>query len=457
MFFKAIHDLDRSKVDAYLAEGGDVNIRNESGQTSLMIAAMSGSEELTRLLIGKGAEVNVADHSGTTPLYLACGWGNLEVVRVLISEGADVNHTNRDLDRPIHSAATKGIAEMVALLLSNGADPEARNSWDQTALMLAAFGGHFKVVQLLLNSSARSTINAMAKHGLTALMYAGIRGHPLTARELIRNGAFIDHNNRFGWNALMYAARENHPRTIKMLLAHGSSRQGYSGATLLGASERGEIARVRYLLNKGANPNVRGPEEETPMILATMRYPHNFAHIWDENTKRMIRYSMATPDAEQKARNYFAVLESLLAAGAHVNGRGAFGSFPMMYANVLEVAELLIRSGADFNAKNDGGITALMIAAGDDSGYVTQRLLLAGADPNARSKDGSVALHWAVRRGGYHSVELLLAAGADVDVFDALGNTPCMLAEQSHHTRIVELLRKIENQHAEADTFEKKD
>lgn len=97
-----------------------------------------------------------------------------------------------------------------------------------------------------------------------------------------------------------------------------------------------------------------------------------------------------------------------------INGRGAGGSTPLMWA-ALDGDEpsvrLLLERGADPNAANDAGATALMWAI-PDVGKV-RRLLDQGANPNARSRDGRTPLRIAAGiRGTRDLVALLLDRGA---------------------------------------------
>src|ERR1035438_4369901 len=104
-----------------------------------------------------------------------------------------------------------------------------------------------------------------------------------------------------------------------------------------------------------------------------------------------------------------AAVKTLLAHGADVNARDAKGASALMYAAIygdLECMNLLLDKGADPNASNDLSINALMWAA-SDLGKV-RTLVAHGANVNARSNYGYTALSVASASPGNLPTVLLL-------------------------------------------------
>jgi len=88
------------------------------------------------------------------------------------------------------------------------------------------------------------------------------------------------------------------------------------------------------------------------------------------------------------------------------------------------------------------GQTALMRAAYDGHVAIVRLLLKAGANVNAKDREGSTALLSAATRGHVEIVRLLLKASADVNAKNEYGNTALYSAALFNHIEIVQLLLK---------------
>ena len=81
------------------------------------------------------------------------------------------------------------------------------------------------------------------------------------------------------------------------------------------------------------------------------------------------------------------------------------------YEDDVAAAAELIRKGADVNAANDLGVTALWLASQNGGAAMVRTLLDAGANPNAALLSGETPLMVAARSGKADVVEQLLARG----------------------------------------------
>jgi ankyrin repeat protein len=136
-------------------------------------------------------------------------------------------------------------------------------------------------------------------------------------------------------------------------------------------------------------------------------------------------------------------LRGLLKPGANVNAAEGDGTTALHWASYrddLESADLLIRAGANVNAANDLGATPLWNACQNGSVAMVRRLLEAGANPNAALLSGETLVMTAARSGKADVAELLLAKGADVNARAARGQTALMWAAAQQHPDVVKVL-----------------
>lgn len=138
-------------------------------------------------------------------------------------------------------------------------------------------------------------------------------------------------------------------------------------------------------------------------------------------------------------RSDLPAVERAIAAGANVNSVDKFGTTPLMQAALYSNAScirLLLDKGADPNAANQAGATALMWSAGDPE--KVRLLLNKKSAVNPQASSGRTALSIAASNAGnIEAVELLLAAGAKVKVTAPLSGGPVWAAASSGDAAIL--------------------
>src|SRR5213593_3245695 len=136
-------------------------------------------------------------------------------------------------------------------------------------------------------------------------------------------------------------------------------------------------------------------------------------------------------------------VRALIQQGANVNAAEADGTTALHWASYrddVESADLLIRAGAKVNAANDLGATPLWTASLNGSAPMVKRLLEAGANPNAALLAGETPVMVASRSGYPVVVEQLIAKGANVNARGARGQTALMWAVAQRHPECVKVL-----------------
>ena len=147
---------------------------------------------------------------------------------------------------------------------------------------------------------------------------------------------------------------------------------------------------------------------------------------------------------EAAYENDLAAVQAFLAKGADIEARDRDGDTALHMAAIQAgpaVIAALIAGGADPNARSTEGQTPLFHAAEHGNLQAVKALLAAGADVNARNKDSHTPLFYAIDQGHRPVVEALLAIGADLSVRDKDGDTPLDLALYLKRDAIADLLR----------------
>lgn len=159
---------------------------------------------------------------------------------------------------------------------------------------------------------------------------------------------------------------------------------------------------------------------------------------------RLLTAAEATPrDFYQAIReNNLTQLRSLLASGASADLRDPRGNTPLMHAasiGTVEAMQVLLKAGADANAKNGLDVTPLVLGA---TNLAKVKLLLdAGAQANAVTNLRRTPLMIAAGHpGGTAIVKLLLDKGADPSIMDVRGGTALLSAVTANNTDAVRLL-----------------
>jgi len=143
-----------------------------------------------------------------------------------------------------------------------------------------------------------------------------------------------------------------------------------------------------------------------------------------------------------------AVAKALVDAGADLEARNEVGHTALRSAvwtgeKPVEATKFLIDAGADVNALDDGNWSPLIQATYDMEGNAVpmgKLLLAAGADPKVVNNEGNTALNVAASRGHAELIPLLLKAGADGSVLGGDGESPLYTAVDDDNVEVAKAL-----------------
>ena len=230
----------------------DVSVRGEQGRTALHWVSADGALDIVRLLLGH-ATVDVRDESGDTPLILACRHGHASSARQLVVGGSDANARGRGGRCALHHACATGMTSTVQMLLEFNADYDAVDGDANSPLLLAAAAGSDDAIVLLVRAGCH--VNAVGAGCMTALCHVADHCSVHTVRLLLDAGALPDGDDSAD-PPLVCAATHGHVYLVQALLAHGArtGRVDRHGRTaLLWAARGGSVDIVKALIAHGAD------------------------------------------------------------------------------------------------------------------------------------------------------------------------------------------------------------
>ena len=124
------------RVRQLLAEGHDVNARDDENVTLLHWAAINNRKKIVLEFLGAGAHINaVGGELMSTPLHWAIRQGHLSMVVTLVQHGASLDILDAEGLAPIHVAAQAGYSSIVAYLVAKGTDANFQDRDGRTPLM----------------------------------------------------------------------------------------------------------------------------------------------------------------------------------------------------------------------------------------------------------------------------------------------------------------------------------
>jgi len=218
--FEAAKEGNLDRILELIQEEVDLNIRYESfgtglKQTPLHIAASEGHLDIVNALIAAGAHVNVKDNWGMTPINLAADKGHLNIINALIDAEADLNIGSNYGSRPLHLAAAEGHLNIVNALIAMGVDVNIRNLYGYRPLHYATSRDHLEVISVLI--AAGADINIQDDEGNTPLHFTAPRDHLGVISVLIAAGADINLRNNKGETPLQVAQRNNNHNIVHFI------------------------------------------------------------------------------------------------------------------------------------------------------------------------------------------------------------------------------------------------
>jgi uncharacterized protein len=409
---------DLAMTDELIKAGANVAATNVFRITPIYIATENGNAAIARRLLDAGANVNTTDSTGDTLLMAAVRAGNRDLVQLLLERGAEVNTSEPDLGHTaLMYAVREDAAGLVSLLLARGAAIEASTRVGaKPAVRPPGAGGGSHGVGIVRSGVPPQGEQLPTPGGMTPLLFAARDGALASAKTLVGAGAKLNTADPNGMTPLMMAITNNHLDVAELLVETGADVRA---ADAYGRTPLWAAVEIRNLdTRNGATDN--GVDRDAAMRL--------IAALLEKGVDTNARVKEFPPQ-----RRYMLPLGSL----EWVDFTGQTPFIRAAQSADVAVMRLLLEKGADPSITTFNGTTALMASAGVNwvAGQTfsesparwlesVELCLELGADVNAVNEMGLTAVHGAANRGSDDIIELLARHGARLDTPDKQGRTP---------------------------------
>jgi len=394
----------------------------QSDTSALDQAVLSGDRAATERQIRAGADVNLANRYGVTPISLAAQRGHADLIDVLLKAGASVKTAESRLpdgQTLLMLAARTGNVASLKSLIAAGSSPNARETrTGTTAVTWAATSNRADAIRVL--AEAGTDLNLLSKvtaypHTQNGVLLTGLEeGYSYVGQTVLPRG---------GWSAAMYAAREGAVDAARAL--------GESGANLDLTDPEGTTALIIAIINghydvaaalieKGANPNVADIKGMTPLYAAvdmhtigdTFGRPYPLRDVIEGSldAARVLIKGGANVNARLKGT----ILKRVYDAGDNRLGEGATPFMRAARKCDVDMMRVLLDAKADVTLTQKSGNTPIMLCAGAVAGGNNEDT------PERVSEAEALA-----------AIQLAIAAGVDVNAANATGDTALHTATTS--------------------------
>jgi len=240
------------------------------------------------------------------------------------------------------------------------------------------------------------------------------------------------YDNALEYN-LMIAASKGLDTEVERLILRGAEvdYKSVEGITpLIYAVSNKKLKAVNILLSYGADPNKKTYDGVTPLLVILKE----LVNLWS------IEFTQIRVSIEDECLN---IAESLLRYGADIDYQDNYGATALNYASIyasFRFADLLIYYRADIDRKAYDGTTPLMAAVWAGHAAIADLLVQNGANMEARDNQGFTAFLIAAQNGDTLLLDYLMKRGVDIYEKDLNGWDALSLSIKYNHKDAVELL-----------------
>jgi ankyrin repeat protein len=153
----AIISGEHNELRSLIAQGIDINSKNQAGRTALMVGTFYGNKVMVKSLLASGADVNLKDNNNRTALIDAAAFGFDEIVRLLMTMGADLNAKTKSGKTALTGAIAGDYQVIVKMLIERKVDVNLADNLGNKPLDIAKRMKRKKISKLLKKAGAEES------------------------------------------------------------------------------------------------------------------------------------------------------------------------------------------------------------------------------------------------------------------------------------------------------------
>ncbi len=428
-----------------IAQGADLDKRNNFGFSPFHLMA-NKSYEMTQLALKKNPDIHTADTRKNTPLHNILQDKHLEdqtikdIAKTLLAQGAKVNDKNKDGNTPLHlllmnpNISIESKREITLMLLQKGAKADIANNQKETVLGIALNLKDEKIVlDLLENENIDETTKiAIVDTFVNSNIDITIKNaNSDTLMHLLIMKSGIPEKVKL---ELLKAGLEPKFKEITSNKEILNIQNNQGNTVLHSAVNSNMLAIAKYLVSKGANPNIKNIDGLNPIHLAVI--------TGSRMTELLLQEAPNNPTVDINARD----------SSLHTVLHWAIGNNYLNKESKKVIVKTLLNNGVDVNLENVNGHTAIHFALLNSEIDEEVRIDLIhmlkdyGAEIDIPDAQQNTILHREIQDSKLEEQERLnvinslLRAGIDLSKLNNDNESYLHLALQHKHLQIIELL-----------------
>ncbi|KAK3607637.1 hypothetical protein CHS0354_010689 [Potamilus streckersoni] len=409
-------DMTKYLVEAYPKMLIEVDSNNH---TAAHDAALSGNVAVLVYLIDRGSDPWCTTSEGDTLLHMACMDGQLDMTKYLVETYPDMlNDDDIHKHSAAHHAAVSGNVAVLSYLIDRGTDPWCRTSEGEILLHISCLAGQLDMTKYLVETYP-NMLNEVDIYERTVTHHAALSGNVAVLKYLIDRGRdpwCITSQNASLLHISCHAGQLDMTKFLVEIYPNMLNEVDINKHTAAhDAAESGNIAVLRFLIDRGIDPWCRTSQEATLLHRACLTGQLDMTKYLVETYPYMLNEF----DSHKHTAAHYAAVSGNIAVLNYLIDRGTdpwcrtFQEETLLHIACLEghldMTKCLIETYPDMlNEVDSHKQTAAHYAAVSGNIAVLSYLIDRGTDPYCRTSQEETLLHIACLDGHLDMIKYLV-------------------------------------------------